>query len=181
MAQDWVQAGTVASVNPARREVRITPAPGMANQLNDREWLGLNLDGEIRACRVDVMRWQGDRGIAELSPGVPRDAVRALRKGSGVYIRREELAAPPEEFPAEAVTGFDVQDEDGTRLGVVTTVYSSTRQSAIEISRPGGGTLLLPFVEATVVGVDPARKLLTVRGVEQSGIEDPAPGTGDAD
>jgi 16S rRNA processing protein RimM len=114
-------------------------------------------------------------------PGVTdRDAAEAL-KGVRLYLRREALPEPEEdEYYHADLLGLAVALADGAPWGRVKAVHDFGAGASLEVERPQGATVLVPFTRAAVPVVDiaggrlvvvPPEGLLDGRPVEAPGDE----------
>lgn len=83
--------------------------------------------------------------------------------------RDRRLLLPAAELPpAEAVpgpgelVGLDVVRENGEAVGVVAAYYDLPHDLLIEVARPGGDTVLIPWRDGFVVGVAMAARRIVV-------------------
>jgi 16S rRNA processing protein RimM len=91
---------------------------------------------------------------ARLSGIDDRDAAEALR-GTRLYAPRDRL--PPlgdDEYYHADLIGLVVLDAGGGVIGRVRAIHDHGAGDLIEIDRPGGASILLPFTRATVPTVD---------------------------
>lgn len=154
MVEDRLQIGSVAGVNPARRELRITIVAGRTPEFEEMQWIHLELiDGESMRCRVRSVRAGKDDATVTLAPGVTRDNVRRL-KGSVVVVERAEQKPRDESFITDDVIGFAVRSADGTVLGEVTGFIQTKAHPVLEIERLDGSVMLVPAIEQVIVQMD---------------------------
>jgi 16S rRNA processing protein RimM len=76
-------------------------------------------------------------------------------KGTRLYAARDRL--PPldeDEYYHADLLGLTVSDPGGVALGRVRAVHDHGAGDMLEIDRPGGGSVLLPFTRAVVPTVD---------------------------
>jgi len=157
---DRVCLGVIAGAHGVRGEVRIesfTAEPAaitgygpLSDERGERR-LTLELVGETRG-----------KLIARIAGIADRNAAAAL-KGMGLYVERERLPAPAEdEYYHSDLLGLAVEDRDGRRLGVVRGLHEFGAGSVIEIERPGGARIMLPFTRAAVPVIDLAAGRLVV-------------------
>ena len=100
--------------------------------------------------------------IAAIAGVDDRDAAEAL-KGTRLYVDRTAL--PPteeEEYYHADLIGLSAEDRDGKAIGRVTGVQNYGAGDILEIERPDGTELLLPFTKAAVPEVDLAEGRLVV-------------------
>ena len=92
--------------------------------------------------------------LARIDGIADRNAAEAL-KGVRLYVDRARLPEPEEgEFYREDLVGLAAVLADGTAVGTVQSVEDYGAGDVIEIARPGGKPLLMPFTDATVPEVD---------------------------
>jgi 16S rRNA processing protein RimM len=114
------------------------------------------LETEDGARRFDVTLVRPITGAfaARLSGVATREAAEAL-KGTRLYAPRNRL--PPleeDEFYHADLIGIEVRDTGGAVLGRVKAVHDHGAGDLLEIARPEGETVLLPFTRAAVPTVD---------------------------
>ncbi len=113
------------------------------------------LDGQGRAW---TLRWRGE-GVAELRDAdgraVPdRDAAARLTN-LRLHVPRERLPeTDEEEFYLADLVGLRAWDAAGAALGTVLAVHDHGAGAFLEVSRPEGQPLLVPFTRAAVPVVD---------------------------
>ena len=102
-----------------------------------------------------------------------RDAAEAL-KGVRLFVDRAALPEPEEdEYYHSDLIGLAVEDGVGGRLGRVVGVQNYGAGDILEIERPDGTELLLPFTKAVVPAVDLAGGRLVVAPPEEGPEEGP--------
>ena len=155
MAAQWVRIGTIRSVNPARREVRVAPEGAKCAALSELNMIRVHAAGQRElTCRVDAVNTNPEHVIVTLSAGVSRDAVAAM-KGAIVEAPRSKRRVQSHEDvgPAEWI-GLEVFSASGERIGVITGCVESSAHDILEIEREDGGNMLLPAIEQTVESID---------------------------
>jgi 16S rRNA processing protein RimM len=94
---------------------------------------------------------------ARLSGVATREAAEAL-KGTRLYAPRERLPAlAQDEFYHADLIGLTVLDTGGAEIGRVRAIHDHGAGDMLEVTRPGGGMVLIPFTGAAVPTVDLAR------------------------
>ena len=121
------------------------------------------------AGRRYTLAWRG-AGIAEITeldaeePRRIADRTAAQRlTNRRLYIDRAALPPPaPEEFYLADLIGLEALGPEGA-LGEVVAVHEYGAGTSLEIARPGGAPLLVPFTRAAVPEVDLAHRRVHVR------------------
>jgi 16S rRNA processing protein RimM len=93
--------------------------------------------------------------IARLSGVENRDRAEALR-GLRLYLLRSALPqTEAEEYYHADLIGLDAVLDDGTPVGRVRAVYDFGAGHTLELARPEGPPVLVPFIRAVVPIVEP--------------------------
>ncbi|HLY54442.1 MAG TPA: ribosome maturation factor RimM [Stellaceae bacterium] len=107
-----------------------------------------------RAFVVKVTGEQKGVVLAKLDGVTTRDAAEAL-KGMRLYVDRDKLpAAAPDEFYHADLIGLDAALADGSPFGKVAAVWDFGAGDSLEIERPDGTTIMVPFTLAAVPTID---------------------------
>lgn len=111
-------------------------------------------DGAARYTLRVIGPAKADVVIAKLAGIGDRDAAEALR-GARLYLPREALPAPAEEeyYHADLI-GLTAVLSDGTRLGEVHAIHDFGAGDTLEIVRPEGQPVMVPFTRAIVPVID---------------------------
>jgi 16S rRNA processing protein RimM len=102
--------------------------------------------------------------IAEIGD---RNAAEALR-GVELFVDRSVL--PPtehEEYYHADLIGLRAEDAEGRALGTVQAIHNYGAGDVIEIARPDGDTVLLPFTRETVPSVEIDKERIVVAVPEE--------------
>lgn len=100
--------------------------------------------------------------IARLDGVTDRDAAERLR-GTRLYLPRAALPQPgADEYYHADLVGLAVVLRDGAALGRVRAVYDFGAGDSLEVEKPDGGVVMVPFTEAAVPVVDIAGGRLVV-------------------
>ncbi|GMU91771.1 MAG: hypothetical protein AMXMBFR4_08290 [Candidatus Hydrogenedentota bacterium] len=155
MAAQWVRIGTIRSVNPARREVRVAPEGAPRAAFSELSMVRVHVAGQPElTCRVDAVNTNPENVVVRLSAGVTREAVASM-KGAGVEAPRSKRRVESHNDVGSAEwIGLDVFGVSGERLGVITGCIESSAHDILEIERDDGGRMLLPAIEQTVESID---------------------------
>jgi 16S rRNA processing protein RimM len=159
-----VLAGWIAGAQGLRGQVRIHCVAGDVEGLLEIEQLYLGASGEPAGRRVVTEVRPGRRGevCADLLGIGDRAAAEALR-GTEVWIDTAELGEPPEgEYWVYQLTGCEVEDSDGRKLGRVREVRGTGAHDVLVVDGPEGAEHLIPAVQAWWREVDLAQRRIVV-------------------
>ena len=114
---------------------------------------------------------KGDEAVLSVAEIVDRGAAETIR-GLELFVARDAL--PPtehEEYYHADLVGLRAEDGEGRMLGTVLAIHNYGAGDVIEISRPDGDTLLLPFSRATIpqIEIDKERIVVAVPEEVESG------------
>ena len=150
----------VAGAHGVRGNVRIKP---FTHVPQDVAAYGPVTDADgVRAFDLTLVGEAKGVVIARMTGIEDREAAEAL-KGLRLYVPRERLPdADEDEYYHADLIGLAVVDETGADAGTVNALHDFGAGDLIEIRRPSGKLVLLPFTRAAVPGVDLAAGMVTV-------------------
>lgn len=159
--------GRVRSVNPAKREVRVTPRPGFEGALNGRSEVEFVLaDGKHTVFAVDTVEEQNRCVKLTLAEETSANDVASLRGASVIADAVARTPDDPFQVAASDYVGFTVRDLKGNTLGVVCAGFNTPAHGVIEIERAGGSTVLAPFVPEVIAKIDVAARRIVLGDAE---------------
>jgi 16S rRNA processing protein RimM len=136
------------------------------------------LEDESGARRFELSLAGTGKGVvlARIAGIGDRDAAEALR-GTRLYVARAALPAPAaDEFYHADLVGLTAVLRDGVVLGEVKAVLSYGAGDSLELRRPDGKVLLVPFTRAAVPEVDVAAGRVVIEppaGLLEDAVEPP--------
>lgn len=159
MTERKVCVGAVIGAKGVRGEVKIksfTATPG------DIGSYGPVTTEDGRSFRLRVSSWAKDVVTAQLAGVADRNAAEALT-GVKLYVERAALpAAEDGSYYHADLIGLAARLVDGEKVGKVSAVFNFGAGDVLEVTRPDGGTELIPFSGAAVAGVDLAAGTVTI-------------------
>ena len=104
---------------------------------------------------LEDFRWHQGRVIAQFEGVHDRNLAEELR-GTELQVDSAELTAPadPDEFHDHQLVGLRVVSVAGEELGTVARIDHAPSSDLLVVTKPAGGTALIPFVAQMVPTVD---------------------------
>jgi 16S rRNA processing protein RimM len=108
----------------------------------------------LRRFGIRVLGLQKGVVLAKLEGVATREAAEAL-KGLRLHVERDRLPPPEaEEFYHADLVGLTAALADGAAFGRIAAIWDFGAGTSLEIERPGGGAVMVPFTRAAVPVVD---------------------------
>ena len=108
-----------------------------------------------------------DEAVLTLAEISSRAAAEALR-GTELFVTRAALpATDKEEYYHADLIGLRAEDVEGRTLGKVLAIHNYGAGDVIEIARPDGDTVLLPFTRQTVPHIEVDKERIVVAVPEE--------------
>ena len=149
----WICLGAIAGAHGVRGLVKIK---SFTREPTDLTAYG-PLSDETGERRFEFTVTGQAKGllVARIEGVADRDAAQALR-GVRLYVARAALPEPEdaEEFYQADLIGLAAEDPQGRRLGKIAAVENHGAGDYLEIARPQGAPLLIPFTSAAVPLID---------------------------
>lgn len=118
----------------------------------------LTTEDGVREFVLRITRPVKEGYAARLSGVATREEAEAL-KGTRLYAPRGRLPSlPDDEFYHADLIGLTVLDTGGATIGRVRAIHDHGAGDMLDVARPGGGDLLIPFTRAAVPTVDLGRR-----------------------
>jgi len=163
MARD-VLLGVVIGAQGLKGEVKVktfTATPeglGVYGPLHDK-------DG--RAFSVAAVRAGKDVAFVAFKEVVDRNAAEKL-KGTELFVSRDALpATDSEEFYHADLVGLRAEDSEGRAIGMVRAIHNFGAGDVIEIARPDGDEVFLPFTREVAQEIDIASGRIVIAAPEE--------------
>jgi len=163
-----IYLGRIVKAFGIKGEVKLVVSDDYWDGVLESEALALRWlsDGDVAEApvRIEAARPHGGAILLKLDGVDDRSAAEA-EVGRELFIDGEHLDVPPPESERPfQVVGTRVLLEDGTELGRVTGMVRSAAHPVYEVTGPKG-VVLIPAVDAFVVGRDAARRTITIRPI----------------
>ncbi|MFO1150271.1 MAG: ribosome maturation factor RimM [Alsobacter sp.] len=178
MARDLVQVAVLGAPHGVRGEIRVKALTQNPASVGDYGPVEAE-DG--RRFTLSVVRTLKDgMAVVRIAGVEDREAAAALTHLK-LFVPRDRLPEPEEdEFYASDLVGLVVADRAGNTLGTVRGVADYGAGDLLDVQRPDGGSVLLPFTRAFVPEVDMAGGRLVAEPpaglFDEEGQADAAPG-----
>ena len=162
MNDDLISIGRIASVNPARREIRVGVDHDDSPDTAALEWLYVGADRDtLVRFRVASARVAEQRLIVTLVAGVTRDAIAALKKIPVWVDANVLIPATSFNYPARQLMGFTLHGPRGLE-GTVTATLETRAHEVLEIETPAGDCILIPLIAEWIEDIDWDQRVIVV-------------------
>lgn len=105
-------------------------------------------EASAQAADVISARMQGDRPVLQCSLATTREAAAALT-GAQIYVPREVVHAAHRSTALWSdIEGCTVMSAEGSKFGVITSIYHNGASGVVRINSPQGDTAEIPLVGA---------------------------------
>lgn len=155
-----VLLGVIVGAHGIKGEVRLKSFAAQAAAIAD---YGPFVTSKGETIEIDRLRPQKEGFIAVLKGVKDRNRAEAL-KGSELYVPRARLpAAEADEVYVHDVVGLVARRKDGSLLGEVVAVPNFGAGDLLEVKMEGQSeTVLVPFAEPFVTGLDAAERSIVI-------------------
>jgi 16S rRNA processing protein RimM len=147
----------VRKAHGVRGEVAVAPETDVPDRFAPGGRMVARLrSGEVRTLEVASSRRHGDGWLVRFAGYADRDAAELLRSAV-LEVDRSEVPPPPDgSYYYYELSDCLCVDRGAGELGRVTDLVEDGGGLLLELATPGGGRLLVPFVDAYLVSVDVA-------------------------
>lgn len=155
-APQLFQFGYISKAHGLEGEVVVRTFDPGSTALDEVEVIIARLkDGSERSLTLREVR-EGPAGDLLVSfKGITKRREADLLRGSGVFVRRDDLDQPEEgEFFQGDLVGLEVETTEGVGLGKVTELWNSGPVPNLVIVDAAGVEVMIPFHEEFVKSVD---------------------------
>ncbi len=164
-----VQLAVIGAAQGIKGAVRVMTSPRDPMALAD---YGPLYDATGRRFDILDLRPHKAMLVARFKGVSDRSAAEALN-GTALFVDRSALPddLEEEEFYHADLVGLDAIDREGATVGVVKAVLNFGGGDILDITRSGGGSVLVPFTKAAVPSVDLGRRVVMVDRIA-AGLDD---------
>lgn len=120
----------------------------------------MRIDGIFVPFRIESLRLRGSAGALVQFAGVDSAEEAALYVGLDLYALRRELPATGDEgaeeegLYAEDLENFTITRPDGTPLGTIDAVDTTTMNTLLHVALPDGRSAMIPLAEDWICDID---------------------------
>lgn len=152
--EDFFQIGIITSTHGLKGEVKVFPTTDDARRFKrlkevildtGRERIGLEVESVKFFKQFVILKFKGMDDINE---------VEKYRKASLLVTRQNAVKLKQDEYFVADLIGLEVQNEDGTEIGILRDVMETGANDVYVIDLQDGRELLLPAIKQCVLAVD---------------------------
>ena len=161
MEENWILVGRIVRERGRKGELLAeihSSQPGRAERLKS---IALRSGGLTRRTQVERV-WHHDGRLVFKFLGIDSISEAEPWRGAELLAPESERARPAEgEFSHADLIGCEIWSASGNqRLGVVRGIEDYGGPSLLRVEKPGGGEMLIPFVNAICTEIDVSRKII---------------------
>lgn len=152
--EDFFQVGIITSTHGLRGEVKVFPTTDDAKRFKRLKAVILDTGRERLDLEVETVKFFKQFVILKFKGLDNINDVEKYRRASLLVTRENAVRLGKDEYFVADLTGLEVRDEDGGRIGVLKGVIETGANDVYEIDLDDGRPLLLPAIKQCVLEVD---------------------------
>lgn len=152
--EDFFQVGIITSTHGLRGEVKVFPTTDDVKRFKRLQAVILDTGKERLDLEIETVKFFKQFVILKFKGIDNINEVEKYRKASLLVSRKNAVKLEKDEYFVADLTGLEVRDEDGGRIGVLKDVLETGANDVYEIDLDDGRSLLLPAIKQCVLEVD---------------------------
>lgn len=164
---ELISVGKILNFHGIQGEAKVGFSKNQEDFLKKLEVVYIKLDSEYKELQVSSVRFNKTFALIKFK-GINSINDLMTYKGCLIFVKktviRENLAE--DEFLIDELTGLEVVDLDGNKVGVVVGVSNNGANDLISVKSKTKKISLVPFVKELVPNVDIKNKKVTINNIE---------------
>lgn len=152
--EDFFQVGIITSTHGLRGEVKVFPTTDDVKRFKRLQAVILDTGKERLDLEIETVKFFKQFVILKFKGIDNNNEVEKYRRASLLVTRKNAVKLEKDEYFVADLTGLEVRDEDGGRIGVLKDVLETGANDVYEIDLDDGRSLLLPAIKQCVLEVD---------------------------
>lgn len=152
--EDFFQVGIITSTHGLRGEVKVFPTTDDVKRFKRLQAVILDTGKERLDLEIETVKFFKQFVILKFKGIDNINEVEKYRRASLLVTRKNAVKLEKDEYFVADLTGLEVRDEDGGRIGVLKDVLETGANDVYEIDLDDGRSLLLPAIKQCVLEVD---------------------------
>lgn len=152
--EDFFQVGIITSTHGLRGEVKVFPTTDDVKRFKRLQAVILDTGKERLDLEIETIKFFKQFVILKFKGIDNINEVEKYRRASLLVSRKNAVKLEKDEYFVADLTGLEVRDEDGGRIGVLKDVLETGANDVYEIDLDDGRSLLLPAIKQCVLEVD---------------------------
>lgn len=152
--EDFFQVGIITSTHGLRGEVKVFPTTDDVKRFKRLQAVILDTGKERLDLEIETVKFFKQFVILKFKGIDNINEVEKYRRASLLVSRKNAVKLEKDEYFVADLTGLEVRDEDGGRIGVLKDVLETGANDVYEIDLDDGRSLLLPAIKQCVLEVD---------------------------
>ena len=152
--EDFFQVGIITSTHGLRGEVKVFPTTDDVKRFKRLQAVILDTGKERLDLEIETVKFFKQFVILKFKGIDNINEVEKYRRAALLVTRKNAVKLEKDEYFVADLTGLEVRDEDGGRIGVLKDVLETGANDVYEIDLDDGRSLLLPAIKQCVLEVD---------------------------
>ncbi len=152
--EDFFQVGIITSTHGLRGEVKVFPTTDDVKRFKRLKAVILDTGKERLDLEIETVKFFKQFVILKFKGIDNINDVEKYRKASLWVTRKNAVKLAKDEYFVADLTGLEVRNEDGGRIGILKDVIETGANDVYEIDLDDGRPLLLPAIKQCVLEVD---------------------------
>ena len=152
--EDFFQVGIITSTHGLRGEVKVFPTTDDVKRFKRLKAVILDTGKERLDLEIETVKFFKQFVILRFKGIDNINDVEKYRKSSLWVTRKNAVKLAQDEYFVADLTGLEVRNEDGGRIGILKDVIETGANDVYEIDLDDGRSLLLPAIKQCVLEVD---------------------------
>lgn len=159
---DYIRVGVITSTHGIKGEVKVYPTTDDINRFEYLDRVYLDLGKEYKPLRIEQVRYYKQLIILKFKDINDINDIEKY-KGKDLLIPKDEaIKLNEDEYFIFDLIDSEVYSEDGTKLGIVTEVLTSSANDVYVVKTSDNRELLLPAIKECILDVDTVNKKIIV-------------------
>ena len=154
LIEDMLRVGVVTKPHGLRGEVKVYPTTSDVTRFETLDEVHLVTKDELLVLHVESVKYFKNQVIVKFKEYSRIEDVENFRQCDLMVTRENAIELGEGEYFLYDVIGYDVVDEDDTKIGEVTDVLETKANPVFVVALTDGAEVLFPVIDECILEVD---------------------------